>query len=187
MELKKWRLKKSEFVLDNKWVKVRKDSVVLPDGKFLEDFYVVVKNNWSIIFCVTRDNEVVMVRQYRHGMKEITLELPSGDIDEGETALRAAERELEEEAGYAADDFEEIAVLAPSPADYECTGHFFLAKNARKIREPKKDSIESTVVELVPLNKVLDLVRCGKIVSVPHVAAIYLACDKLGLLALEKG
>ena len=98
-ELKKWEILKSKRIIDNKYLKVRQDTVRLPDGTIYNDYYVREEKGWSAIFCLTEDGKVVLNRQYKHGIGEIVLELPAGRIEEGESPEESIKRELEEETG----------------------------------------------------------------------------------------
>src|SRR5437899_611317 len=96
-----WRVKESRLVLDNRWAKVRLDSCELPNGTLVPDYYYWEGGDFAQVFAITARNEVVLTRQYKHGVKEIVVELPAGLVGHGETPLAAAQRELLEETGYA--------------------------------------------------------------------------------------
>ncbi|GAB3819959.1 hypothetical protein GCM10028895_19120 [Pontibacter rugosus] len=79
-----WKILKSEMVFDEKWYKLRRDEVELPNGHTLDDYYVSVRPNVALTFPLTEDNHVIFVRQYKHAAGGIFIELPGGVIDEGE-------------------------------------------------------------------------------------------------------
>jgi ADP-ribose pyrophosphatase len=72
--------------------------------------------DWVNVLAFTLDNELILVRQYRHGRDEISLEIPGGAVDNDETPQAAARRELEEETGYRATSVELLGVVDANPA-----------------------------------------------------------------------
>ena len=93
--MKKWQLLQSHSVLNHRWCKVRRDEVQLPSGEIVDDFFVNVRPDIALVFAITCDRQVVFVRQYRHGVGEVLLELPAGGFDRAtEDAQMAASREL---------------------------------------------------------------------------------------------
>ena len=102
--LKKWQIVKSELVFQNRWCQVRQDAVKLSSGQVIDDYFVNIRPEIVLVVPVTEDNQLVFVRQYRHGVKEILLEFPAGSVDAGEDNITtAAHREFEEETGYHSD------------------------------------------------------------------------------------
>jgi len=115
-KLTKWKLLRSHFVLKNKWCQVRQDEIELPNGQIIDDFFVNVRPNIALIFATTEQQELVLVRQYRHGAGEILLELPAGSFNPAEESGKsAAARELAEETGYVAEEILELATLYDNP------------------------------------------------------------------------
>ena len=79
--LTKWKLLRSRFVLNNKWCQVRQDEIELPSGQIIDDFFVNVRPPIALVFATTQQQELVFVRQYRHGVGEVLLELPAGSFN----------------------------------------------------------------------------------------------------------
>ncbi len=77
-DLKKWKLLQSRLVINNQWCQVRQDEVELPNGTIIDDFFINVRPDIALIFAVTDQQEIVFVRQYRHGVGKVLLELPAG-------------------------------------------------------------------------------------------------------------
>ena len=96
----KWKILDSEYVIKRPWLTARKDKVELPDGRIIEEFYVLEYPDWVNVIAITKDGQFVMERQYRHGLSVEGMELPCGTMEDGETPLQAAQRELLEETGY---------------------------------------------------------------------------------------
>ena len=92
-----WKVLSSEYLFNEPWLTIRKDRCQLPNGHIVPAFYVNEYPDWVNVFALTEEGQVVMVKQYRHGIREISIELPGGVIDEGETPEEAARRELMEE------------------------------------------------------------------------------------------
>src|SRR5687767_11805870 len=110
-EFKDWEVLQSDYVLDNKFWRIRRDQVRLPDGS-LYDYYRREHEGWAGILCLTEDNKIVLIRQYRHGLGEVVIELPAGAVDPGEDPGETAKRELEEETGYQTNDIELVQKYA---------------------------------------------------------------------------
>jgi len=100
MAQSRWRVTSSSYVVDTEHLRLRKDRIELPDGRTIDDYYVRESRGFVVIFATTPDGRVVLVRQYKHGIDRVLLELPAGAIDPGEQPLQTAIREFSEETGY---------------------------------------------------------------------------------------
>jgi 8-oxo-dGTP pyrophosphatase MutT (NUDIX family) len=182
MPKRKWEVLSSEYVLESPWYRLRRDACRLPDGSVVESYYVREHAGFSVTFAITPRNEVVFTRQYKHGIADFVLELPAGMLEPGEDPLACARRELEEETGYVAPDFERISDFATDPTS--STGHFtlFIARNAAPEGTPRPEATEDVDTVLVPMGQVLDQVRGRHVRAQSQVASIYTALDYLGLL-----
>ncbi|MEO0541534.1 MAG: NUDIX hydrolase, partial [Cyanobacteria bacterium P01_A01_bin.105] len=130
--LKKWKRLSSQLAFDHRWYKVRQDRVQLPDGNVIDDYFVSLRPDVAMVLPITANQEIVLVRQYRHGAGEILLELPAGTFDPAqEQAAVAAQRELQEETGYLADALEPLATLYDNPVKETNRIHLFLAQNVQ--------------------------------------------------------
>jgi ADP-ribose pyrophosphatase len=168
-----WRRVESEQVADCRVFRVRRDLSLNPRDGGEHNFYCIEAVDWVNIIPLTRNDEVVMIEQYRHGADEVTLEIPGGMVDEGEAAERAAARELLEETGYSAGDVRLLGRVRPNPAIQNNWLHSFLARDCRFEREPVFDSSEWTSVRLVPLADVPSLIARGAITHALVVAAFH--------------
>ena len=174
-EIRPWRTLATEPVFEHRWYRLRRDTVELPDGTILDDYFVSVRPEIAVVLALTPDDEVVMARQYKHGIGEITLELPGGLVDEGEDARAAAERELREETGYVCDDLAPLARLIHDPSKGSNRVHGFLGRHARQAGEQQLDVSEQIGVELIPFDEIDGLIRDGSITGVVSVALLLLA------------
>ena len=143
-----------------------------PDGEPV-DFWVMELPDWANVVALTDDDQLVLVRQYRHGTDEVTLEIPGGNVDEGESAEEAARRELLEETGFGADHWEQIGNVEPNPAFMGNQCATYLARGARKVQEPQPDEYEDLEVVLVDRADFDTLIARGDITHSLVVAAAY--------------
>jgi ADP-ribose pyrophosphatase len=178
MDIPKWRVLASSYVVESPFMRLRKDTIELPSGTIIDDYYVRESRGFSAVFALTPRNEVVLVRQFKYGIGRIILELPSGFIDEGEAPRDAAIRELAEETGCVADSIDFVRTLVADPTNSRMLMHLFIARGARARVQPKFDATEEIEVELVTLDRLRDHLHSGEIESATQVAAIYTILDK---------
>lgn len=178
--MKKWKILHSKMVLDNPWCRVRQDEIELPNGKIIDDFFVIIRPEIALVLPITNNQEIVFVRQYRHGVGEILLELPAGGFDARyESAEIAAIRELQEETGYLAEKVTKLATLSDNPVKDTNKIHLFIAENAIKIGEQKLDITEEIEIVLIPVKSVLDKITQGEISVSGSIAALFLGLNFL--------
>lgn len=92
-----WKVLHSEYLIKRPWLTARRDELELPDGRIIPEYYVLEYPDWVNVIAITKDGHFVMERQYRHALGCTCYELPCGVMEEGETPLEAAQRELAEE------------------------------------------------------------------------------------------
>lgn len=128
------------------------------------DFYVIDFPNWVQVIPITPNDQIVMVRQYRHGCGRIFLELPGGLIDENDLSPhQTAKRELLEETGYCAENLILLTRIYPQPAVLNNKGLTYLARGVKKVAKPNLDAAEDIEVCLVNLQKIPEMIRGGEI------------------------
>lgn len=102
-----------------------------------KDFFILEAPNWVNIIALTDKSEVVMVRQFRHGIEDFTVELPGGMVDPDDPDPRdAARREMIEESGYDSDDIIELGRVHPNPAIQANSCYSYLARGVHKVMKP---------------------------------------------------
>ncbi len=171
--IKPWPCIRSRSAQSFRIFSIRTDTSVSPRTGFEHDFYVIETRDWVNIIPLTADHRVVMIRQYRHGSREVTLEIPGGLVDPGDTPENAAARELLEETGYQADKVARIGASSPNPAIFNNRCYTFAARNVTKGRDPIPDRTEDIEVVLVPLVDIPELIRKGKIDHAIVISAFY--------------
>ena len=179
----KWKILSSEYLFNDLWFKVRKDICEAPSGKIINPYYVYEFPEWATAVALTEDHKVIMVRQYRHSIGEVIVELPGGCVDDTDKDFQTGiARELLEETGYTFSSYESLGKISPNPSTNTNWMHMFLARGGKKVAEQKLDHNEEIIVELIPIEELKKLVRENKIVQSMHVTCILYALEKLNEL-----
>jgi ADP-ribose pyrophosphatase len=160
--IEKWKILRSRIDKDYKIFRVRADEALSPRTQHLHDFYTLESSHWVNVIPLTPEGQVVMIRQYRHGSREVTLEIPGGLVDEHDPR-EAAIRELMEETGYEGEEVTLVGSTNPNPAIFANLCYTYLVRNARKTGEPSFDMNEDIEVELMPLARIPSLIAEGVI------------------------
>lgn len=172
----RWRVTGSRYALQDRWLSVRADDCVTPSGVELAPYYVLEAPDFVHVVALDREEHVVLVRQYRHGLGDTSLELPGGAMDQedaGDPTVTAA-RELREETGYTAARFELVATLSVDPARYANKLHLVLARDV--VAGPASpDPSETIVVEALPRHEAVRLALGGGIKHAQHVGLLMMA------------
>jgi ADP-ribose pyrophosphatase len=124
-------------------------------------FYVLKAPEWINVIALTVEHQVILVEQYRHGIDEVTLEIPGGMTDPGETPLKSAQRELEEETGYRSNSWISLGKVSSNPAILSNFTHLFLAESCKKIKEQNLGEFEDIHTHLIDMDRFLDYVAEG--------------------------
>lgn len=147
-----------------------------------EGIYRVLKmKSWANIIAITPNKEVVMVVQYRHGIDNITTEIPAGIVEIDEKPEDAVMRELKEETGYIGDKPLLLGEFFPNPALQDNSCSSWLITNAQFSCEPLPDKDEDIEIKLVPLTEINEMINKGEIAHGLTLSAFYLLLQKIGL------
>ena len=172
---RRWRAVATEPLQDCSVFEVMRTHARSPRTGRAHPFYRLEAADWVNVVALTGDGCAVLVRQYRHGSDEITLEIPGGMVDPGESPREAAARELLEETGYEAAAWDDAGSLSPNPALFGNRVHTFVARGCRRVGAVRNEGHEETCVELVPEEDLRRLVAEGGIDHALVVAAIFRA------------
>jgi ADP-ribose pyrophosphatase len=169
MTIKPWKILSSTHLRD----RIRLDQCELPNGKVIEGT-VFEFRNWVTVLALTKQQEVVLIRQYRHGAQKVIVELPGGVMDdEDESPLFAARRELQEETGYTSDRLIQVGCVSPNPAMQTNLIYSFLALDAEKVSDQHLDEAEDIEVFLKPLDDVVTMAKNGELFQTMQVSAVF--------------
>jgi ADP-ribose pyrophosphatase len=177
----KWKILSSEYLFNDLWFKVRKDTCQTPDGRIVEPYYVYEFPEWVTALAITEDGQVILERQYRHALGEICIETPGGCVDKTDKSYdEAIARELLEETGYTFSSYEYLGKISANPSTNSNLMHMFLATGGQKIANQNLDANEDIEIQLVSLPELKRLLRENKIVQAMHVTCIAYALRKMG-------
>ena len=181
----KWKILSSEYLFDDLWFKVRKDVCETPQGKIVNPYYVYEFPTWATAVPVTEDGKIIMVRQYRHALGEVCIELPGGCVDDTDKTFEdGIARELLEETGYSFSSYDYLGKISANPSTNNNLMHMFLARGGKKINEQKLDANEEIEVELFTVDEVKQMIKENKIVQSMHVTCLLYAFEKLEVIKL---
>ena len=166
-----WDYLGSEPLRDYRVLRLREDKYrFVPTGA--ERSYAVCDSaDWVLVIPITDDNQVVFVRQFRHGRGEVVLEIPGGVMEAHEQPAETAARELLEETGFVARDIATSGPLLPNPALNTACCHIALATGCVQSAEPNPDPFEQIEIELRPLATVSEMINSGELKHALCIAA----------------
>jgi 8-oxo-dGTP pyrophosphatase MutT (NUDIX family) len=178
-----WKKLSSKYIVRENWATLRVDSCRMPDGTLIPDYYVLEYPDWVNAIALTEDDEIILVRQYRHAAGEVILELPGGCIEKGESPEEAIRRELQEETGYQFTDIEFLSSLYANPATANNKTHCYIARGGQIVGKQQLDKGEEIDIELVSPEKLKELVLSNAFGQALHTSGIFYALLKLGLIS----
>jgi 8-oxo-dGTP pyrophosphatase MutT (NUDIX family) len=174
MAPKLWEIVSTRKDRTSSFFNLRVDHARSPRTGETYDFYVLESSPWVNVLPITPDNKIVLVRQYRHGIRDNTLELPGGVIEPKDSPLQAALRELQEETGYTTSEIVELGWLHPNPAIQSNRCYTYLAKDVVLSGAQDQDDREDIEVVLCPLSEIPEMIRTGIINHALIIAAFHL-------------
>ena len=183
-----WEEVKVEHLIKNKWIDFRISRFRFPDGTEFEPYYSYSRRDYVVVVPFDTDGNLICVRQYRYGIREVTTEFPAGGIERtdgkeyggdkdinAEDALDAARRELREETGYASDEWTHLLTIPSNATITDNYAHIYLAKNCRKVSEQDLDDTEYVNVVKHTPGEIESMIKDGSFQQSVHVAAWLLA------------
>ena len=171
---RRWTVLEKQFLQDCAVFSVSRSLAKSPRTGELHSFYRIDSEDWVNIVPITSDGDFVLVKQYRHGLEDFTVETPGGLVDPGETPIEAAGRELLEETGYRAAEIIPLGGVNPNPAIFGNTLHGFLGRDVERVAEIRNESTEETHVEVVSPAELRRLISVGAVNHALVIAVLYL-------------
>jgi ADP-ribose pyrophosphatase len=173
MKITKWKIHSSEVAFKAaifRYVKLKSES---PTTGKIGDFDLIQCLNWVNVIAITKDQQIVLIKQYRHGTDQVTVEIPGGAVNPNEDVRLAAERELREETGYTSKNWKHIGRVDANPAFMSNYCDTYLALDAEKTHEQEFDPFEEIEVYLKDKKDVRAMVTSGEITHSIVIAALY--------------
>lgn len=158
-KIEKWTTLGSEYLIRRPWLTARRDRVRLPDGREMDEYYVLEYPTWINVIAITPEGRYVMVRQYRHGLGDVFTELCAGVAEAGEEPIEAAKRELLEETGFGGGRWSLLNVISANPGSNSNLTYCFLAEGVTPQSEQHLDATEDLAVELLTRDEVLGMLE----------------------------
>jgi len=168
-----WALVESSPLVDCVVFQVARDRACSPRTGREHDFYRIEATDWVNVVPVTPAGDIVLVRQYRHGARRATLEIPGGMVDPGETPAEAAVRECLEETGYGGGEVSRLGCVNPNPALFGNRCHTFLLEGVVPVGEIQNEGSEETQVEVLSPDQLDARVASGEIDHALVIAALF--------------
>ena len=174
-DLGKWEILEKKTVYEcNPWIKVEVQKIKLPNGNVVDDFHRLVMPEYVVVYPVTTNENILMLKAYRHGIGDLTYLFPGGLINKYEKPLDAAQRELLEETGYVADNWQCLGSYVLHSNYGGGKAHMFRATGVEKVQRPNSGDLEETLVQLFDLKSLNEKMVLGQISSLSSIAALLL-------------
>jgi ADP-ribose diphosphatase len=175
MSLKPWKILGSKYLYKTNGVALRIDQCEIPNGNIFEP-YVFECGTWVNVVALTKERNVILEKQYRHGVGKVMLEIPAGIMDtDDESPLQTAKRELLEETGYTSDHFIEVGKAYPNPATHNNLTYSYLALDVEQTGKQNLDVTEEIEVSLIPFDKLISMAKAGGLPQALHISALFFA------------
>ena len=181
----KWRVTASRYVHKDRWISVRADDCVTDEGVVIAPYYVLDYPDWVEVIALDAEDNVLLVKQYRHGLGGISIELPAGGMEPTDAdALHAAKRELLEETGCAG-VLTLVGETRPNAGTHSNRTHIVLARQVTKVAEPKDDPTERIERIWVPAAEALRMALAGELTVGMQVASLLRGLARAGVATIS--
>ncbi len=171
-----------EYISNHQYFTARKDSYQTPTGKIVDPYFVVELPECVLALAITKENEVLLVEQYRHAIQQQSIEFPGGFIDKNETLETAIIRELQEETGYSFTNYYYLGKTYSNPGVLTNATHLFVATGGQKTSEQSLDANEEISIMLKPLEAVKKMIEAYQFKQSMHELCFYRATEFLNKL-----
>lgn len=171
-----WQVKKSKVLFKNKWMQLRRDKVVSP--KKMNRVFDIIQKNPAVLIIPKIGNKFVLVEQYRHAVKQKSIEFPQGHVEENENILIAAKRELKEETGITSKKISNIGSTWLAPGHNTQIYYHFLAENCKIGKADHEKSEEDIKIISLSQKEIEKFIDSNVIKDSPTITAYYLFQSK---------
>ena len=179
MDLMKWKTLSTEYISNHQYFTARKDVCEIPDGRIVPAYFVVELPVTVCAMGITEDGKVILIKQYRHPVEEVLIELPGGFIDKGEDPTMAIGRELLEETGFEFSQIHHLGKVAANPGVLSGYTHLFLAQGGKKVAAQNLDQNEQIEILFLPLEEVRTMMQRNEFAQALHVCCMMYAFQYL--------
>ncbi|MFA5651116.1 MAG: NUDIX hydrolase [Proteiniphilum sp.] len=170
----RWRVLESEYLHNRPWLTVRRETLQMPNGTVVPEYYVLEYPDWVNIIAITKEKQFILVKQYRPGIGATCVELCAGVCEKSDASpLISAQRELMEETGYGGGEWREFMRVAPNASAANNFSYCFIAENVKKMGEQALDASEELTVHLFSFEEVKELLEEGKIIQATMAAPLW--------------
>ena len=173
MSIKPWKRLSSRTEHSFKIFNLRTDRALSPRTNMEHNFYILESRDWVNVIPLTGQNEVILIRQYRHGIGSITLEIPGGIVEDGDSPEDSARRELLEETGYRDSSMLLLGSVHANPAFLTNRCYTYLARDVFPLSGQDQDEKEDIEIIMRPLEEIPRLIKGGEITHSLVLAAFY--------------
>lgn len=181
MQAEKWKVIKSELVVEHPFVEVAMEKVSLPDGRIIDEWPIVNAHDYVNVVVFDEQGKALILEGYKHGARRSSWQVVGGYLENDEDPLSAAQRELREETGYESEEWRYLGSFIMDANRHVGVGHFFLCLNAREVTTPHPDDLEDCSIRWVSLKDLQYALVDGRISIISYAMNISLA-----LMALNK-
>ena len=173
-----WKVIQSKLIIDHRFIHIREDLLEHPeDGRRFHYLYLQSPSEAVATVPLTDDGGVILIRQYRHPVGRIIYDLPAGRAEAGEPVQQAAARELEEETGYRAAQWQALAYFNQFPGAMQVGTHLFLARELSPGPQ-RLDRYEDVEVVKMPFGEAMDLVMRGQVIDAALMLGLLLVAQR---------
>ena len=177
--MKHWIRNDRRVVIKDRWLTLYADGCQLPNGHTLDPYYVIEERDWVHVVAIDSLGEVLVTRQYRYAANVVCTELPCGAVEDDETPLAAANRELKEETGFEAQEWELLSVNYANPARQTNRIYCYIARDLNDSGTRALDVSEDISFEFQPIAEIKNMIQSGEFAQALHVASILMASEYL--------
>ena len=180
MPEERWTILNEEQVLEHPYVNVKYQTVQFPDGRIIPDWPIIQTRDYVNALVLNKSKQIMILEGYKHGYGRSSWQVLGGYLEPGEDPEMAVQRELMEETGYQSDQWQHLGSFTVDANRHVGTGHFFLARDARRVADPDHDDLEQFAIQWVSMEELRQALFDGRVAIASY--AINIA---LGLLALN--